>query len=452
MDRTGCLIRPANTRNYTYTGTCAGASETELPASFILPDSMIPTVRDQGSTNSCVGHGIAETMGVMYGAEFGGERLLSPWYIYGNPECRNGYTGVGMYLGDAIDGVRKCGTVPLSDFDVHEEPPEIISEVSKRPELKDRAVPYKIEGFMQIPKYAMIKKFVTSLKQALYDYQTPIVIASRKYFTGGSHCVILIGWNEKDEFIFLNSWGDSYKDHGKYTIPANYIDEAYVLFDEIMTLPFADVSEDEWYYKDVKTAYFAGVIKGTSSSAFEPDIPITRAEAAAIVLRVLQKTQDSIDAYALSKAQDGGYAITANIMPTDRRTCPDIDENAWYYDEVTRLLATGIMTGDFEGTFRPDDYITRAEVAVIAVRLHEYIANALGVKTEKSDSDIKLTDVYADDWFYELVYSAVKYGLITGDTEGTFRPLDNITRAEFASIIVRNMKKTDDMFVSLCRV
>lgn len=449
MERTGCLIRPANTRNY-ICGT--GASETELPSSFILPDDRIPTVRDQGDTNSCVGHAIAETMGVLYGMEFGKERLLSPWYIYGNDECRNGYMGIGLFLNDAVDGVRKCGTVPIEDFDVHKEPPEIISEVKKRPELAEKAKPYRIEGYMQIPKYAMKDKFISSLKQALYVYQTPIVIGSTKYFSGGGHCIVLIGWNESDDFVFLNSYGASYKDNGRHHIPAAYIDQAYVLFDDIMTLPFSDVKENEWYYKDVKTAYFSGVINGTSSSAFEPDIPITRAEAAAIVLRVLQKTQDSIDAYALSKAQDGGYAMTANIMPTDRKTCPDVDENAWYYDEVTRLLATGIMTGDIEGTFRPDDYITRAEVAVIAVRLSGYIAKALGVNVKPSESDIKLIDVYADDWFYEAVYAAVKYGLITGDTEGTFRPLDNITRAEFASIIVRNMKKTDDMFVSLCRV
>ena len=448
MERTGCLIRPANTRNY----ICgAGASDTELPASFILPDDRIPTVRDQGNTNSCVGHAIAETMGILYGMEFGKEKLLSPWYIYGNDECRKGYTGLGMYLGDAVEGVRKCGTVPIEEFDVHKEPPDIIAEVSKRPELKDKAVPYKIEGYMQIPKYAMANKFSNALKQAIYTYQTPVVIASAKYF-GGGHRVVLIGWEHRGKFIFLNSWGDGYKDHGKSTIPANYIDEAYVLFDEVLILPFSDVKENEWHYKDVKTAYFSGVINGTSSSAFEPDIPITRAEAAAIVLRVLQKTQDSIDAYALSKAQDGGYSMTGNIMPKDRVTCSDIDESAWYYDEVTRLLATGIMTGDFEGTFRPDDYITRAEVAVIALRLHEYIAKALGVNVKPSESDIKLTDVDADDWFYEAVYAAVKYGLIIGDTEGTFRPLDNITRAEFASIIVRNMKKTDDMFVSLCRV
>lgn len=179
MNKTGCLFRPTNTRNYTY--IVVGASETELPTSFILPEDRIPTVRDQGDTNSCVGHGIAETLGVLYGMEFGREKLLSPWYIYGNKECRKGYTGQGMFLADAVDGMRKCGTVPLFDFDVRKEPPDIISEVDKRPELSERAVPYKIEGYMQIPKYAMINKFVLSIKQALYNYQIPIVIASSRY-------------------------------------------------------------------------------------------------------------------------------------------------------------------------------------------------------------------------------------------------------------------------------
>ncbi len=452
MNKTGCLIRPSNTRNYIF--SCS-AADVELPTEYVLPDDRIPTVRDQGDTNSCVGHGLAETMGVLYGIEFGEEKLFSPWYIYGNKECRKGYTGLGMFLSDAVDGVRKCGTVPLPDFDVRKEPPDIIDAVEKRPELSEAAKPYKIKGYVQIPKYAMSLKFTTELKQALYSYNTPIVIASGKYF-GSGHCVVLIGWNRNSDFIFLNSWGDSYGDHGRSTIPSVYIDEAYVLLDEELELPFPDVRADDWYYKAIKTAYLSGIVKGNVGviKTFEPDKPITRSEAAVIAFRVLEKAQAGVDAYMRSVGQGGGRFHAIEIEPPQFNsvTCPDVIYGAWYYDYVTRLVSTGIMTGDSEGTFRPDDNITRAEAAAVAVRLHEYVAGKLDINVSKSYVSKTFSDVQGTDWFYESVCSAVGYGLIEGDIEGTFRPNDNITRAEFTAVIVRNMKKIDDMFVSMCKI
>ena len=452
MNKTGCLIRPSNTRNYIFPSS---AEDVTLPTEYILPDDRIPTVRDQGDTNSCVGHGLAEAMGVLYGVEFGNEKLLSPWYIYGNKECRKGYTGLGMFLSDAVDGVRKCGTVPLPDFDVRKEPPDIIDAVSKRPELAEAARPYKIKGYVQIPKYAMSNKFTGELKRALYTYKTPIVIASGKYF-GGGHCVVLIGWNKNNNFIFLNSWGNGYGDHGKSTIPPMYIDEAYVLLDEDLILPFTDVQAGDWYYKDIKAAYLSGIVRGNggTQNTFDPDNPITRGEAAAIVFRVLEKAQAGVDAYMRSVQQYGGRINTIDIEPPliSNVTCPDVIYGAWYYDCVTRLLSTGIMTGDSEGTFRPDDNITRAEAAAVAVRLHEYVAAKLNIKVSKPYVTKTFSDVRGSDWFYKAVGAAIGYGLIEGDSEGTFRPNDNITRAEFTAVIVRNMKKIDDMFIQMCRV
>ena len=449
MRKTGCLIRPSNTRNYIF--SCS-AEDVNLPTEYILPDDRIPTVRDQGNTNSCVGHGLAETMGVLYGMEFGNEKLLSPWYIYGNSDCRKGYTGLGMFLSDAVDGVRKCGTVPLPDFDVHKEPPEIIDAVNKRPELEEAAKPYKIKGYVQIPKYAMNVMFISELKSALYKYNTPIVIASGRYFSGGGHCVVLIGWNKNNDFIFLNSWGDSYRDHGRSTIPAMYIDEAYVLLDEELELPFYDVGKDEWYYKPIKTAYLSGVIEGTSAATFEPDIPITRAEVAAVAYRVLDVAQCSVNAYLRSTEQDGRRNDPINILPEGQAPCRDVYPNEWYAEAVTRLLYAGIITGDPDGTFRPNDNITRAEAATVAVRLHEYVAKKLNIKVSKPYTAKTFSDVRGSDWFYKAVGAAVGYGLIEGDSEGTFRPDDNITRAELTAVIVRNMKKIDDMFVQMCRV
>ena len=194
MNKTGCLLRPSNTRNYKF--PVCDVSDKDLPSTFILSDERIPTVRNQGNIGACVGHGIAEVLGILYGLEFGKEKLISPWYIYGNPECRDGFTGYGMFLCDAIEGVRKCGSVPLEDFDVRLEVPDIITAVKNRSELTDKAKPYRIKSYIEIPCYALVSKRKSALKQALYTYKLPIVIASANYF-GGGHCVIVIGWDKK---------------------------------------------------------------------------------------------------------------------------------------------------------------------------------------------------------------------------------------------------------------
>ena len=139
-------------------------------------------------------------------------------------------------------------------------------------------------------------------------------------------------------------------------------------------------------------------------------------------------------------------------MPEGQAPCRDVYPNEWYAEAVTRLMYAGIVTGDIEGTFRPEDNITRAEAAAVAVRLHEYVAARLNIKVSKPYVTKTFSDVCGSDWFYKAVGAAVGYGLIEGDTEGTFRPNDNITRAEFTAVIVRNMKKVDDMLVSMCRI
>lgn len=331
---------------------------------------------------------------------------MSPWYIYGNPACRNGYDGYGMFVEDAIDGVRKSGTVPLEYFDVHMEAPGIIEAVESRPELAEIALPYKIKSYLEIPMYAMLKKRSDTIKQALITYQSPVVIASKRYF-GESHCVIVIGWDKNDRFIFQNSWGEDYKDDGRWTIPCEYINEAYVLLDEVLELPFDDVSEDDWFYKDVKTAYFSGIINGTSSSYFGSNDFILRSEAAAIIVRMLNKVQESVDAYARSQEIKGESFSVPNFLENPGgqiATCSDLDENEWYYDDVVKIIELGIMQGDDTGVFRPNDTISRAEAAAVICRAYDYVRDKLGLPDDLKVTEAEFPDVDKLEWYLSLIH------------------------------------------------
>ena len=87
-----------------------------------------------------------------------------------------------------------------------------------------------------------------------------------------------------------------------------------------------------------------------------------------------------------------------------------------------------------DGTFRPDNDMTRAEASAIFARL---IAEEKG-ETIKGSSNF--TDVSSKDWHKDYIGYASKYDIIKGYTDGTFRPDDPVTRAEFVSMAIRYHK------------
>lgn len=99
----------------------------------------------------------------------------------------------------------------------------------------------------------------------------------------------------------------------------------------------------------------------------------------------------------------------------------------WAQSVINKWTASGIISGDGDGTFRPDDYITRAEFVKVITSAKKY-----------SDvGSVNYFDVSQDDWFYLSLAKAAFAGIISGYEDGTFRPNDNITREEAAVIIGR---------------
>ena len=112
----------------------------------------------------------------------------------------------------------------------------------------------------------------------------------------------------------------------------------------------------------------------------------------------------------------------------------DVAANAWYAKAVNTLATLGVITGYSDGSFRPNDTITRAEFLTILMRMS---SGAL-----QSGSSFK--DVSTMDWFYTAVAHAVEYGWVNGYADGTFRPNAPISRAEVAAIINRVLQRTAD--------
>lgn len=108
----------------------------------------------------------------------------------------------------------------------------------------------------------------------------------------------------------------------------------------------------------------------------------------------------------------------------------DVAAGAWYNNAVSTLSAMGIITGYPDGTFRPNAYITRAEFAAIAARF-----DADGDKTLAAFSDI------ANHWAKDEISVAYNNGWVDGYPDGTFGPQRNITRAETVTLVNRVLNR-----------
>lgn len=116
---------------------------------------------------------------------------------------------------------------------------------------------------------------------------------------------------------------------------------------------------------------------------------------------------------------------------TDVSEFSDVRASDWYGTTVATLSAMDIVRGYEDGTFRPNAPITRAEFAAIATRFFE----ETGAEYEPGTFD----DVTGDEWFANAIADAVELGLIGGYPDGTVRPNNNITRAEACAIVNRTL-------------
>lgn len=111
----------------------------------------------------------------------------------------------------------------------------------------------------------------------------------------------------------------------------------------------------------------------------------------------------------------------------------DVDANSTTGKAVYKLVNAGILNGYTDGTFRPNNPITRAELCKIVNLVFNY--------TEADKENF--TDVGTNDWFYSYVAIAKKAGYITGHGDGTFKGNDYLTREQACAIITRVTKLFD---------
>ena len=271
-----------HSRDYEYERVC-GASDTAFPLEFEIPRENTGTDKDQGTVGACVAEVISQIAEELWKRQLGDQEEFSEGFIYAKFRSE-GSKSYGLNPSVAMKAWMDTGTLPKKHYDKLYEMPDMRTIIDKFPEFDEIAKRYRISGFVRLYKEAEIK-------DALMKNLHGLVAISHEYFDE-SHAIELTGWNDKTNcYKFKNSWGTDYRDNGYGEIPKDEVDVIYLPILDDIKLPFTDVPEDSWYYKDIKNVYFNGMMKGTSDTTFEPDRPITRGEMAAIINR-LQKNSD----------------------------------------------------------------------------------------------------------------------------------------------------------------
>ncbi|MCM3715630.1 S-layer homology domain-containing protein [Alkalihalobacillus oceani] len=119
--------------------------------------------------------------------------------------------------------------------------------------------------------------------------------------------------------------------------------------------------------------------------------------------------------------------VSPLTVSADASQFSDVDENAWYYDNVNYLVDKGVLGGYTDGTLRPLGTLTRAEAA-------KMIADSLEIGTD-ANATLNFTDTKNGVWYTAPVAALVERGILNGFPDGSFRPNATVTRAEFAVMV-----------------
>ena len=212
---------------------------------------------------------------------------------------------------------------------------------------------------------------------------------------------------------------------GTYTLLEKKAPDGYVLSNETYTLTVSGsrVTMNGKAYSPVtfvnrkaaelnRTDHFAFLV-GYTDGTFGPERNMTRAEVTTMFARLLTEQIEADKTYS--------------------NTFSDVPKGYWAANYIGYMQQFGIITGYSDGSFRPDAPVTRAEFAAIASRFEKL--------TEGSKSFADVPDTY---WAARYINFAATRGWVTGYSDGTFKPENTITRAEVAAVTCRLLERSAD--------
>ncbi|MGG4147184.1 S-layer homology domain-containing protein [Paenibacillus algorifonticola] len=168
---------------------------------------------------------------------------------------------------------------------------------------------------------------------------------------------------------------------------------------------FTDVPATSWSATVVERAAKMGIVTGYSDGSYHPNEKVTRAEFATMLAK----------AFGIANASGSSFTDT---------------QGHWASDAIAALQGKGIITGYKDGSFHPNQQISRAEIVAMLARLTNYSSN-----TSNPFSDT------AANWASEPISAFAAAGIVSGKGNGLFQPNESATRAESVAMIIRLLDK-----------
>jgi hypothetical protein len=187
--------------------------------------------------------------------------------------------------------------------------------------------------------------------------------------------------------------------------------------DPTLTLTFPDVPDESaempyTFYEQIESLAEDNVVGGFEDGYFRPEYPVTRAQMSKFVRRAFFGTETD----------------------TSCGDFDDVDSDHAFYTEITTLKCNDVIGGYEDGTFKPDELVTRAESMKFAMN---------GLRVSKEDSSYlaydgdeeRFSDVPTDYTFYEVIMAASENGIVSGYEDDTFKPEDFTSRGAMSKMV-----------------
>ncbi|MDT3698318.1 MAG: S-layer homology domain-containing protein [Thermincola sp.] len=170
---------------------------------------------------------------------------------------------------------------------------------------------------------------------------------------------------------------------------------------------FKDLPSTHWAYKDVSYMVSKQIVSGLGDGKFGTDNPARRSELAVMLVKAL------------------------NLPVTDEKSeFKDVPESHWAYKYITAAQKAGIISGFPGGYFKPNDYVTRGQVAAMLAK-----AYAL----PRTGETAEFSDVPQTYWAYDVIQKLADNYISKGYEDKTFRPALLVRRAEVAVLLAKAM-------------
>lgn len=231
----GAIFSDYDCRDYKLVYT---AKSSDFPKRFSLK---MRDIKNQGAVGSCVAHALSSIIEYYNYKQLHNRDRMSVGYIYGN-RTTSDHKDDGMVIRDALDAVRQYGDVENNLFPYNSEVPRVIDLFeSQKDELFDKGYPYRISQYCRVSDVNSIKSALMAGNPILIgmvwytDMKVVDGILTTNYEgDNGGHAMVIYGWDENGWKVH-NSWGESWGDNGRATVPYDMaIEEMWIVTDDII--------------------------------------------------------------------------------------------------------------------------------------------------------------------------------------------------------------------------